>query len=436
MSRSIEAGIAKRSNLRLKGVGFFVAAIVLVNFLSETVHGILTHELGTEFYAPLSVGEMTKGLLFVLLVGYALANIRYRRNRYALTGLFCLVGLVLVQSLWLHTGLAEIISTTMYGMRALYLFFVINAVSIELSRRVVEPETFLKWLKRGVFLFYCVPIVLAALGIAGYARLDRSFGFTGFMMNQNSMAAVMVCMAPFFFRCKTSWDYMMLFVYLVAAALLGARAAYIGVGLAGIVFCGIALLRIVMGSVRVSKRTVFTLFFAGLTAIVVIGFVLSTPLLNQVLAVRDGLAYMGGNSGEVTQAIIGGLAASTGRPEGAARFLDWATDNNNWLVLLFGGGETTLNIRTELDWVDLTVTFGAGATLMFYGIIGSLLWRIMIDRKRGLRFETFMALLLVTAVSLFAGHTFVMPATGTIVGCVVGAFFSDTNRIVCNNPVA
>ena len=71
MVRSIEvAGIVKHPNSKSKGIGFFVAAVVLVNFLSETVHGILTRELGTENYASLSVGEMSKGLLFVFLVGH------------------------------------------------------------------------------------------------------------------------------------------------------------------------------------------------------------------------------------------------------------------------------------------------------------------------------------------------------------------------------
>lgn len=428
MATSIEvAGIAKRPNSKSKGVGFFVAAVVLVNFLSETVHGILTHELGTEFYAPLSVGEMSKGLLFVLLVGYALINIRYWRNLYVLIGLFCLVLLVCMQYLWLQLELKDTINTFMYGLRFLYFFFVINAVSIELSRRSVKPGELQEWLKRGVFLFHCVPIVLASLGIAGYARVDRSFGFTGFMMNNNSMATVLVGMSPFFFRCKTIRDYVMLFVYLLAAVLLGARVAYIGISLAGIVFGGNALLRFVKIRVQVTTRMVFTLFALGLIAIMAIGFVLSTPLVNQLQSVVSGLEYIGGVT-QGTPTVAAGLIASSGRPEGAIRFLNWATNSDNWLLLIFGGGATTLTIRTELDWVDLTVTFGAGVTLVFYGIIAYLLWCIGLARLRQLRIETFMSLLLVTVVSLGAGHTFITPATTTIVGCVVGAFFSSSNR--------
>lgn len=430
MVRSIEvAGIVKHPNSKSKGIGFFVAAVVLVNFLSETVHGILTRELGTENYASLSVGEMSKGLLFVFLVGHALINIRYWRNLYVLIGLFYLVLLVCMQSLWLQLELKDIINTIMYGLRFLYLFFVINAVSIELSRRSVEPGELQEWLKRGVFLFHCVPIVLAALHIAGYARLDRSFGFTGFMMNQNSMATVLVGMSPFFFRCKIIRDYVMLFVYLLAASLLGARVAYIGVGLMGVFFGGNALLRFVKGRgrIRVTTRMVLTLFALGLIAIMAIGFVVSTPLVNQLQSVVNGLEYMGSIT-QGTPTVAAGLIASTGRPEGAIRFLNWATNADNWLLLIFGGGTTTLNIRTELDWVDLSVTFGAGVTLVFYGIIAYLLWSIRFARLRHLKLETFMSLLLVTVVSLGAGHTFIMPATSTIIGCVVGAFFASSNR--------
>jgi len=428
MVRSIEvAGIAKRPNSKSKGVGFFVAAIVLVNFLSETVHGILTHQMGTEFYAPLSVGEMTKGLLLVLLVGHALINIRYWRNLYVLTGLFCLVLLVCMQSLWLQIELRDIISTAMYGLRFLYFFFVINAVSIELSRRAVKPGELQEWVKRGVLLFHCVPIVLAALGIAGYARVDRLFGFTGFMMNNNSMATVLVGMAPFFFRCKKIHDYVMLFVYLLATSLLGARAAYIGVGLMGIVFGGNALLRFVKGRVRVTKRMVFTLLALGLITFMAIGFILSTSLVDKLQLVVNGLEYIGSRT-QGTPTIAAGLVGSSGRSEGAIRFLNWATDPDNRLLLIFGGGSTTLTIRTELDWVDLSVTFGVGVTLVFYGIIAYLLWCIGLARLRQLRIETFMSLLLVTVVSLGAGHTFVTPATTTIIGCVVGAFFSSSNR--------
>ena len=428
MDRSIQvAGIAEHLKSKSKGIGFFVAAIVLVNFLSETVHGILTRELGTENYAPLSMGEMSKGLLFVLLVGHALINIRYRRNLYVLMGLFCLILLVCIQSLWLQLELKDIINTVMYGLRFFYLFFVINAVSIELSRRLVEPGELQEWLKRGVFLFHCVPIVLAALDIAGYARIDRSFGFTGFMMNQNSMATVLVGMSPFFFRCKVIQDYVMLFVYLLAVSLLGARVAYIGVGLMGVFFGGNALLRFFKGRVRVTTRMILTLFALGLIAIMAIKFVLSTPLVNQLQSVVSGLEYMGSVT-QGTSTVAAGLVASTGRPEGAIRFLNWAANTDNWLLLIFGGGTTTLHIRTELDWVDLSVTFGAGVTLVFYGIIAYLLWSIRFARLRQFKLETFMSLFLVTVISVGAGHTFITPATTTIVGCVVGAFFSGSNR--------
>lgn len=400
--------------------------ILVLNFASEIVHGILFHELGTGEYAPITVGELLRGTLLVLLIGHALLHIRHTRNKTLVMALWGLGFVVCVQALLFDFGLGEVVDTLLRGLRWLYLFFVMSFASFHVSRRDISPERVTSLIKRLIVVFYCIPIFLSTLGVAGYTAYGATSGrkgYVGFIMNQNVVASMFVFMSPFYLNCDGLRDYLLLLVYLGAALLLGSKLVYGGLG--GVLALTLTWRALgVLFSLRLRKRTLVVLVLLAALA-VALPF---TAYFSTLLEIFSGLHnlftwYMSGGMGYESSFIDVLTSHRTWR---LYRFLDWAAQPLSFPALFMGGGVPNYRLLyAEVDWIDLIALFGVAGLLLFYGILAYLLLRIYKTKRRPYRAETLAMLLLSVGISFTSGHTYDGPVVGIVIGCVLGAFFAD-----------
>lgn len=411
-----------------------ITLILTLNFISEIIHGILYHRFGSADYFPITVGEMIRGPLLLFMIGYAVLYASRIASRAVLCALAGIVLLVLVQGLFFGFSLGVVINTLLRDVRWLYLFFVLNFVSREVSRRHIAPDKIIGLLKWLIVIFYSVPIFLTALGIAGYTVYADTgrLGFGGFVMNSNVVASVFVLMLPFYVTPRRLVDYILLGVYLGAGILLGSKLVYIGFALVlGPLLLWSSLNFIAQHKLRMKKVTIIAwVLFAA--SVVGVSF---TSLVGKVIGIFQGLQnlfdwYLSGKTG-YTSTFVDVLTSQ--RTWRLYQFLDWAKEAKNLLPLLIGGGlPNYTRLYAEVDWIDLISLSGLLGLIIFYGTLGFLLWRVFKSKRRPYHYETFFMLSLAIGASLTSGHTFDGPVIGIVIGCVLGTFF--VTRLKLGSP--
>src|SRR5450830_1702789 len=192
-------------------------SVVLLNALSEVLHGWLTHTRGTEFYGPVSVGEVTKGIMLPFLVWATLKRMDHFRNQVILSCILMIALLDLLQVVLGYGTLEGVPATMFFGFRFLFGLMFLSLVRDVLPRGPGMLDRWMRFLKVTFLTFYSVPILLAAFGILGFARGDRDFAFVGFVMNQNPVGVVMLALAPFFFSARGPVDVFSGFVFFASA---------------------------------------------------------------------------------------------------------------------------------------------------------------------------------------------------------------------------
>jgi len=399
-----------------------IIGILLLNFLSEIAHGILTATFGTDQYAVFSVGELVKGPILAFLVAHAVWHIHYIRNRLALAALFGLVFMVFLQALLFSYIPQEVLGTLTLGIRWLYLFLMANFISIYMTKHRLAPVSVLSAIKWMIVIFYCIPIFLAAAGIMGYSRGDRQ-GYFGLVMNQNAVAIVFVAMLPFYLDCRRLLDYFLLACLVTAGVLLASSLVYMGFAIALSVFLILKTFKM-LRTMRI--RRIAVAVWASLIAIVLI--LPFTSVLNLLIGIYEKLEIrinflMSNFGGSFIDAVSGF------RTYNIYRYLAWAQEPNNLLQVLIGGGARNYQILySEVDWVDLMALFGVIGTVVLYGMLAFLLLLVYRTERRPFRIETFAMLLFTIGGSLTAGHALNNPAATIIIGCVLGIYFGPYLR--------
>lgn len=397
--------------------------VVLLSALSEIVHGWLTHTLGTEFYARFSVGEIVKGAMLPFLVWAILRRVNRFRNQIILCGMVMIVLLSAAQVLLGFVAFGEMPATIFFGLRFFFGLMFFSLVRDILPRGPGVFERWIHFLKFTFLTLYSAPIVLAALGMLGFARGDRDFAFEGFIMNHNPVGVVMLALAPFFFSWRGPMDLFAGLLFFVSALLLGARTVYLGFALE--LLAGFVVVVCVRARGRRSSRpTKFTIVTsaASFTAFLGISIVFFAGAHGKQLitGVIDGLATIGGaESGVQAEDVARGLVVSS-RREGAERFLDWVSNADNIPAVLFGGGAKGFGLRTEIDPIDILVGLGLPMLVLIYSLWVEALWSIWKRRWFPERTRSVISLGFVLVASAVSGHA-LWPAAGVFVGAVAGA---------------
>ncbi len=412
--------------------------VLFLSFASEIIHGILTHELGTSDYAPIAVGEIVRGPIFILVVGYAFLKSRYRSNFtlvFTILSMFFWVG---IQALFFQFTIRETIGTLLLGARWLYLFFLLNYFLSYIRRNGISVDTIISQVRWIILIFYCIPILLSAAGIAGYTvygDASHRMGYGGFVMNNNVVASMLVIMLPFFLKIERPRDVLIFFVYVGSAVLLGSKLTWISfAGILGIWFVYRiiqAIKHIIRYDLHVRRNTLVILTLSVII-VIVLPF---TPITTKVAGIYAGLVdlytfYTNGNAFGLHSNMVDVITSQ--RTLRVQRLLVWAQQPDNTLMLLIGGGMPNYTrLIGEVDWVDLTALFGLFGVVIFYSVILFFLFRVY-KFHRSYHAEVLSMLILTLAVSLVSGHTFIAPVLGTVLAAVLGAFFgSPTVNTAC-----
>ena len=405
--------------------------ILFLSFAAEIIHGILTHQLGTDSYAPLSVGEVVRGPIFILTVGYAFLKVRYRFSLVLISVLLGMSFLIGLQILFFQLTISEAIGTLLLGVRWVYLFFLLNYLLSYIRRHNISADVIVSQVKWVILIFYCVPILLSAAGIAGYTVYgdDSSRkGYGGFIMNSNVVASMLVFMLPFFLKFERPRDFFIFLIYLSSAILLGSKLTWISfAGILGIwfVYRVVRTIRHALHYGLHGRRNTLIILALFVAILVVSPF---TPVVTKVADIYTGVAdlytfYVDGNAFGLESNIIDVLTSF--RTLRIQRFMDWAQQPGNTLMLLIGGGAPNFDrLYGEIDWVDLATLFGLLGLIIFYSLVLFFLFHIYTSH-RPYRIQVLAMLSLTLAVSLVSGHTFIAPATGTVLAVILGAFFGS-----------
>ena len=428
---SFGIGIEHREIYMKKRSGHLILWVLFLSFASEIVHGILTHELGTSDYAPFAVGEVVRGPIFILVVGYTFLKSRYQSNFILVFTLLSMSFWIGIQALFFQFTISEAIGTFMLGLRWLYLFFLLNYFLSYIRRNCISADTIVSQVKWIILIFYCIPILLSAAGIAGYTVYgDASSrkGYAGFVMNSNVVASTLVIMLPFFLKFERLRDVLIFFVYLGSAVLLGSKLTWISfAGILGmwLVYRVILTIKhILRRGLRIRRKT-FTLLAFLVVIVIVLPF---TPITTKVVGIYTGLVnlygfYVDGNAFGLQSNVVDVITSQ--RTRRVQQLLNWAVQPDNTLMLLIGGGLPNYKRLTgEVDWIDLTALFGLFGVVIFYSVILFLLFRVY-KFHRSYYAEVLSMLILTLMVSLVSGHTFITPVIGTTLAAVLGAFFGS-----------
>lgn len=416
--------------------------LIAVNFLSEIAHGILSRQLGTDRYAPLTIGEVVRGSILLILLVYAIVHGHRFWSICALVAVQVMGLLVIIQMLTLGLTMAEGLNTALRGLRWLYIFMIIAFVAWHTYSHKLSSDKVIFALKVSVVIAYSIPIILSAVGIAGYSAYgDDSTrkGYLGFVMNQNVVASCFIFLLPFYLVIKRRLDLVLLGIYCLSALLLGSKLVYLG-------FAAVFVVHAVL-----HRRAFLQPWGAAARAVVKRVPATGLPLLVLALVVVVPLTPPARWSTQIWQGMIDqavyymdpnyGYAQQTGRVSSFVdvltsqrtwrieKYLDWAADGDNDGRLVIGGGVPLyLELNAEVDWVDLLTLFGIVGLVLFYGGLLLLLRHVALARDRPYGGQTVALIALALIASLTSGHTFDGPVVGIVIGMVLGVFLGYDYR--------
>lgn len=413
MARAFALDSLSLGRPELRRRALLIPALLFVSLLAENIHGFLTRQAGYESYAPVTVSELVRGGMFLFFIAYSLAHLEDGLSRLALAALGVLVTLTAAQGLFMTASAGSILSTFSRGSRWIFLFFALAYFAGEVRRLHLPSETLITWLRWGIVLFFSVPILLAALGLAGYQTYQENRGgFAGFIFNNNVIASIFVFTSPFYFMRTRGWrDIGLLAVFVLGAVLLGSKAVYGGLAVVGGITLALAIIRLL----RRDRSRAIPLLGLGLVATLVIATgVFFSPFGEKVAAIfeRQVAIYNYLLSGQYLGVQASALdVLSSFRTARVTQLFDWAADPSNTSQLLFGGGVRTFDLLYgEINWIDLIALYGLLGTLLLYSVLGwfalSLWHNVSIPWRR----QAGSCVVLAVAFSLVAGHTFDNPA--------------------------
>ncbi len=403
---------------------FPLGALLWLNFLAEDIHGILAHNAGTEHYSRLTAGALIRVPILAFLVLYALYTLRKRFSNRVVLALMVVWVWSASQALVMGMDIYEFAGTLRIGLRWLFLFLAASFVRSFVRRHAIPFDTSARLLKLSFTLCFGLPIFLAVLGIAGYATYDETssrLGYVGFVLSQNAISSMFVFTLPLYLRSRTFLDYALLLLHVFAGLLIGAKLIYGGFA---IVIAAWALSK--AWSVRTWIRP--SILVRIILVVGVIGAVLYfTPFLAIVRDIVHSLAhvfdvYMSGEMGRESTYID---VLSSHRTDRIRAFTAWALSIDHVPVLLFGGGVLSYQmLYGEVDWIDMIASFGVLGFLLFYGTILAILRNVL--RHRTANSATMGGVILTSlAVSFTAGHTFIGPIDGIVLGYLIGAYLGQ-----------
>jgi len=416
--------------MRLKREHIIMLMLTLT-FASEIGHGILTHQLGTDEYGPVSVGEVVRGGILVLLLIHVLTHLRRPTSRMVLIAFGMIVLLVLLQALFFKLNVVEIIQTVLYGLRWLYVWFVMEFVSWQVVKAQIPLERLVTRIKVLIVLFYSIPIFLAAFGIVGYTTYDIGNvrqGYVGLVMNNNVVASVFVLLLPFFLQCRSLRDVTLLAAFAAGALLLGSKLVYAAFA----VTLGIWAVSKVAGWLFKMKLAVrwhvkrFRLV-AVILALMLVTLMPFTPYAQRIIGIVNGLAdsfaWQAATRANSPTGVIDTLTSD--RTYGIYRLTEWLQQEATPLAIMIGRGQLGYRqLYAELDWIDLMGWGGIVGVVGFASILLYWLWRLFRTRQRPFGRETLAMLMLSAGCSLVAGHTYDNSMVGIVVGTILGCFLA------------